>query len=474
MNLLNLFSLKTKKVRDKLVIAFSLMSIIPLLIIMYFIVNYVFLYTSEFLPPSIIIFFTTCIAFLGLILIRRIIAPLIDMAIKTKDIAGGKYDTEVKVKTEDELGEIADAINTMRGKMQRYIDELREYGKRTEALNRQIRKKVTTLTNLMQLGDMITAGANLGEVLGFAAEKLTLELDKGFSDIFMKEKTGGYTSRCFANKSGKEISTNEIIKTLPLIDRAFSAGNKYLTLDSRPPVKPWQTNLRKKVKLRNVLLAPMKSGEKIVGVIMLGNFAPEYKFTDDDIRAIQAFEKLLIIGYQASQVVGVKAVKTEEGKVTEEVTELYTQPHLKKTLEEEINRATFYQKACSLIILEVDGFDDYSKQHGKGKAEQALKQAAKIITEAVPPAAKTADLGSGKFGVTLPEKNKRDSIKIAENIRTQIGSLNLSDDPADRITVSAGIGENPIDGIIAEDIMAKATKNLEKAIEQGRNKVVGA
>jgi len=464
----NSISLGTKGLRYKLMIAFSLMSIIPLLIALYFIVNYAFQDIQNLLYPSLIILFTVWIAFLGFILIRRIINPVIDLAGKTKDIAGGEFDSEVLVESTDELGDIAEAVGTMRDKMRGYVLELQKYGRRTASLNLQIHKKVLTLTNLMQLGDLITAGAKLNEILSFAAEKLACEMENSYSGIFMKEKEGNYTSKCFVNNSGKEILIREILLRMPFVEQVFNEGEPYIVLDSRPLTKHWQIDLRKKLELLNVLLVPMRSSGKIVGVMMLGNFASGFEFRDKDIQAIQAFEKVLVIGYQASQVY---AVKTDE--VIDNLTGLFTRSYLENRLDDEINRAAFYQRACSLVVLGIDDFDNYAKTYGEGKAEQILRQVARLISGSVSPVAKAARFGYSQFGVILPEKNKRESIMIAEGIRRQIEIMQISDNPEDRITISAGVGENPLDGAKAKEIIDKAAQNMNKAIEQGKNKVVG-
>lgn len=51
--------------------------------------------------------------------------------------------------------------------------------------------------------------------------------------------------------------------------------------------------------------------------------------------------------------------------------------------------------------------------------------------------------------------------------------MNVSPDETDKITVSIGVGENPLDGGNAKDVIAKAREYVRRAKEQGKNRVVG-
>ena len=74
-------SLERKSLKYKLVIAFSLMSIIPLLIILYFVAEFIFPETENLLQVSAIVLFTLWISWLGYLLIRQISNPVIDLAL---------------------------------------------------------------------------------------------------------------------------------------------------------------------------------------------------------------------------------------------------------------------------------------------------------------------------------------------------------------------------------------------------------
>jgi diguanylate cyclase (GGDEF)-like protein len=468
MGLFSDLSLERKSLRYKLVIAFALMSIIPLLIMLYFVAEFVFPETDFLVQVSAIVLFALWISWLGYLLIKQIISPVIDLALETRIIAEGKYGTGVSAIREDELGDIAEAVNTMTGRIRSYIGELQEYSRKTAELNVQIHKKVITLTNLMRVGDLITSGTGFNELSRFAAEKIGAEIDDSYSAVFLKEKAGNYLSKFFVNNSGHDVRVDKIELELSFLEKLFSK-QEYLLLDSRPLAQSWQKEIRKKLNLANVLIFPMKASHKIIGAIMLGNFAEGFEFEDDEISIVRAFEKELSLGFQSAQ--GLEATKALD--IVDSLTGLYTRPYLEDRLEDEINRAVFYQRPCSLIIINVDGFEEYSNRYGMPKANQVLKKIAGLLCTVMSPVGKVARFDFDEFGMLMPEKNKRESLEMGEEIRKKIEAMHISGDPDDKVTVSIGVGENPIDGANAKAIVEKAYKNMQLAKSRGKNQVVG-
>ncbi|MGD2279132.1 MAG: diguanylate cyclase [Candidatus Omnitrophota bacterium] len=461
-------SLERKSLRYKLVIAFSLMSIIPLLIILYFVAEFIFPETENLLQVSAIVLFTLWISWLGYLLIRQIINPVIDLALETRIIAEGKYGTGVSMMREDELGDIAEAVNTMTGRIRSYIGELQEYSRKTAELNVQIHKKVITLTNLMRVGDLITSGTGFDELARFTAEKISGEVPESFSAVLIKEKMGNYSAKCFVNKSGKDVRIDRIESELSDLERLFGR-NEYLAIDSAPFTKAWQKELKKNLGLVNAIFFPMTAGGRVIGAILLGNFTEGFEFDEDEIAVVRAFEKELALGFQSAQ--GVETARGAE--IVDSLTGLYTRTYLEDRLEDEINRAVFYQRPCSLLVINVDSFEEYTSRNGTEKANQALKKIGNFLNTVMSPVGKVARFDSGEFGMLLPEKNKRESLEMAEQIRKKVESIHISKDPKDKVTVSIGVGENPIDGTNAREIIKKAYDNMALAKERGRNQVAG-
>ncbi|MBU1083748.1 MAG: sensor domain-containing diguanylate cyclase [Candidatus Omnitrophota bacterium] len=285
MGLAKNMSLERRSVKQKLLIAFSLMSIIPLLSMAYFVTNYIFREMErEMLQVSIIVIFSLWVSWMGYLLARTIVLPLVDMANEVKKIAGGRYDANITLRREDELGDIANGVNEMVAKIR-----------------------------------------------------------------MQEEKRGS-----------KDV-----------IDR---------------------------------------------------------------------------------------------------LTGLYTFSHMEECMGEELKRAQYFQRPCSLIILNIDDCKKYSNTHGPEMAEKALKSVANLLSGIVPPVGTLARTSSDEFGMLLPERNKREALETAEDIRKRVEQMDIS---GTRITVSLGVGENPIDGSDVKEVVFSAKRYLDKAKKSGKNRVNG-
>jgi len=78
-----------------------------------------------------------------------------------------------------------------------------------------------------------------------------------------------------------------------------------------------------------------------------------------------------------------------------------------------------------------------------------------------------------EFSLILPEKNKRQAQEVAEEICKKIQSSFCADrDDTRCLTLSAGVSENPLDGVQVEQLITKAKELLKKAKTGGKNRVV--
>ena len=77
-----------------------------------------------------------------------------------------------------------------------------------------------------------------------------------------------------------------------------------------------------------------------------------------------------------------------------------------------------------------------------------------------------------EFSLILPERNKRQALEIAEEIRKKVQSAFCKDRNSNScLTFSAGVSENPLDGVEAGQLIAKAKEMLKKAKSNGKNQV---
>ena len=164
--------------------------------------------------------------------------------------------------------------------------------------------------------------------------------------------------------------------------------------------------------------------------------------------------------------------KTDQLAIKDDLTDLYNKTFIMGRLEEEIRRAIFYQRPCSFVAFNIDNFRKFRDVHGELAAEEALKRMSKIFRDNLTPVGKAARIGGDDFAMLLPEKNKKEAAYIAEELRKKIETTNLLRQGQASLTVSCGVGENPIDGATADELFKKAMSAVKEAKSLGKNRVV--
>ena len=68
-----------------------------------------------------------------------------------------------------------------------------------------------------------------------------------------------------------------------------------------------------------------------------------------------------------------------------------------------------------------------------------------------------------EFVLIFPDKNKKNAIEIVEKISSEFSVLFPAKTEEDRLSIFAGISENPIDGVQADELYIKARDRMELA-----------
>ena len=463
-------SLAPKGLRYKLVMAFSLMSIIPLLACAYIIFSYSFPSFGELINIIAVVILSVVIAGLGLVVARGLVDPVIEMAIEAKLIANGEFHREISVSGHDELGVLGESINSMTQKIRMNLDELKSFGQRTKELNIDIHKKVLALSSLLQIGDLVASGsAELDAVLGLLVQKVVMLFDSGFCVFYMAPKEGSGEFLPIAHSGVREEALLDIVvrKGEGVLGNVVK-GKTFIVIDKSTKATREIESFKISHNIKNMMAVPISSGNKDYGIFVVGNRQEDYRYKVDDTDLIKIFSKHITIAIEND--IWIK--KAEEFSIKDDLTDLFNKNYILTRLDDEIRRSIFYQRPCSFMIFNIDNFKTLRDSQGELVAEDVLKRLARILKDNSTPVGKLARIGGDEFALLLPEKNKREAAEIAENIRKKIEGANFSRDGKLSITVSGGVSENPIDGSTQEELFKKAIEAVNGAKALGKNRVV--
>ncbi|MCX5687307.1 MAG: diguanylate cyclase [Candidatus Omnitrophica bacterium] len=452
LKLLKELSMVPKGLRYKTMIAFSLMSLIPILVcawvVMIYIVPNINLFFGLTLGNiSFILFTCIVISILGLYVTKEMIDPVIKMAEEARIIAEGDTTKSINIIREDEVGDLSRSLNIMTQQIKENMEELKGYEERTKLINLDINKKVLALSGLLQIGNLISSSKELHSILSFITQKVS-DIENNFAVLLIlaDESLKGYTAAYSCN-----IEENKV----------FGLILKQSELSS--------DILAGKLGLENIAGMPVTSAGKLCGMLIVGNNEKDFIFTDDEKELLKVFAKQISIALEND----ILARKSKELAIKDEVTCLYNYNYMKTRLDEEIKRALVYQRPCGYLLVDIDDFKNFYKTYGEEKSEAFLKALGTILQSSVIEIDKVGRLRDDKFAVILPEKNKRQSTHIAEEIRKKIEEEIWKRVKSDnKLTVSIGVSENPIDGSTADELMEKAERLVRSTKPLGKNRVV--
>ncbi|MEE9500052.1 MAG: diguanylate cyclase [Candidatus Omnitrophota bacterium] len=464
-------SLLPQGLRYKLLIAFSLMSVIPLLVIGYLLNNLILLEEKlSFAQISLMVLFSIIIAWLGLFLARHIIERVIDMALEIRIITEGNYDRKIFVDTGDEIGQIGEAINFLTKRIKDNISDLKDYQGKLKEINLDVQKRVTVLSNLLQISELISSSVKLDVILELILNKLAQQYEGGFAAVyFFNDKDKRFTLRSSYNLESEGLLTAKIEKGKGILGKAI-LKEKHLIIDASSKFSSAEQEFKAVYKCENLVAFPISMAYEVTALVVFGNNIKNFTFTNDDIAIIKIFVEQIAIAIENEFLIK----KAEKLEIKDKLTGLFNRAYMVHRLDEEIKRSIICRRSCSFILIDIDDFKKYQDEKGRKRAEDALKKVALLIGEFSQPVGKAGLLDRDTFALILPEVNKKEALEIAEKIRKGIERLGLSSEKDDRLTASAGVSENPLDGGSVDEILKKGETALKTAKQEGKNKIVAA
>jgi diguanylate cyclase (GGDEF)-like protein len=131
-------------------------------------------------------------------------------------------------------------------------------------------------------------------------------------------------------------------------------------------------------------------------------------------------------------------------------------------------------EVIAVLMLDLDHFKDFNDRHGHPAGDEALRTFAEILRSCMRENDVAARYGGEEFAVMLPGVDASAAMMIAERIRsrTELAIMSLAPGITDRITVSIGVAQAPIQALDRNSLLRIADEALYQAKEDGRNRVV--
>jgi len=469
-NQANRFSLNSRTVKQKLMVAFQLMSILPFLVCVYLLSTHIFSKSGIKLEIILYLAVSAFLAVVGLLVIKEVFDRLTSVTNEAKFIAAGDINRNLLVEHGDEVGELGGILNQLTQRIRSNMDELNNYSEKTTQINIEIQKKIIILSNLMQISSLISGGSKFEEVLKIAVEKSRALANSEIAFLLFKDDLkDSFRMKVADGIKADYLMTVEITSKDDIYNKAFNL-NKLLILDKQNALNANLTvDFLSKFQVKNCLAMPIFLRGTVKAVLGIANTQDNFSYNKSDIELLDIFSKQIAVAIEND----ILAHRVEKLEIKDTLTGLYNRFFIESRLKEEISRAIVYQRPCAFVIFDLDNFKNYREKFGAISAELALKKVAVLMRDSITEVDRAGRTDDDEFSLILPEKNKRQALEVAEKICKKVqDSFCAEQDSSKCLTFSAGVSENPLDGVQVEQLTAKAKELLKRAKAGGKNRIV--
>ena len=429
-----------------------------------------------------ILFITISVAvIIALIISQNIALPILQVTKGTNELASGRYDVRIKIKSSDEVGRLANNFNFMADSLATKMEELRiaylELQDKAELItqqNRDLDRKVFETTTLYKISHMMSeVGFDIDKLLDIIIEKsieaakatkgslMLLDDAQEFLEVqrvIMWDETLNRAVPIENFKKNIKIKPGEGIAGKVLVTGEMLIINQP---ENDPNFKQFDDNERF---IQNICCIPLKVNNITFGVINIVDKVDGSSFEKRDTDLLMA-----MVNQAAIVLDNTKLFKLA---ITDGLTGLYLVRHFKNKLASEEKRAKRYNKIFSILFFDIDHFKKFNDTYGHHIGDEVLKQVATIFKNSLRDGIDlAARYGGEEMIALLPETDIKGAYIVAERLRNAVANHEFTGYKTSlHVTISIGISEFPSSDTDSLELIRKADTALYQSKEGGRNK----
>ncbi len=331
-----------------------------------------------------------------------------------------------------------------------------------------LRKRFQRYSTLKEVTEALSSGLSLEETVKLVAGRSFRIVGKGDECLlFLVDRARGKLALAAGERaeglSGPEAGKGDIFDRWALRQR-----QPLLITDTRKDFRFSLEEIDETARCwRSLVIAPVVSKERVVGLLRMNSRAPD-TFTSDDLRLLDLISGLASVAIENALLYK----RTEELAIRDGLTGLYVHRYFHERLQRELELARIAGSRLAVFMCDLDHFKGYNDRYGHTAGDILLKRIAAILVKNTKDDSLVARYGGEEFAVILPGLARDEAINIAQKIRKKVESeIFLIRRARTRITISIGVVTFPEDDLTPGGLVKGADEAMYKAKRKGRNLV---
>lgn len=337
-----------------------------------------------------------------------------------------------------------------------------------------LRQRVNELKALNEIAKALNSILDPKEIFNVIIHKITdLVKAEAWSVLLIDENTGELVFEAAAGQAADKLKGLRIKIGQGIAGWVAQKGTSLIVPDvSQDPRFFSGVDKKTKFRTKSVLCVPLKSREKVVGVVEVINKVGGENFDQDDLNIFETMVEHATIALQNASLYQ----QIEHIAIIDDLTKLYNTRFCNQYLDNLFLRTKLDSNSISLIFLDIDRFKLVNDNFGHLVGSETLRAVGERIKKSVRKDDVCVRFGGDEYIVILSRTTKKAAMVIAESIRQEISknSFPTPDNQTFNLTVTVGVASFPEDAGNKEELIGLADRAMYEGKDSGRDRVVAA
>lgn len=200
----------------------------------------------------------------------------------------------------------------------------------------------------------------------------------------------------------------------------------------------------------SILCAPLKSGEEIIGTLVLGG--EPHQFCDEDLNFLIALGHAASLGIDKSKLFE----EVQRLAIVDDLTGAYNRNYFNKSLDNEIIRAKRLGYPIGLLFLDIDNLKEVNDTYGHVAGDQLLMAVVEIMKDHLRETDWVARYGGDEFAVILPGCPADKLLVVADKLMRALTKQTLVTEDGQDMPIRVSMG-----GAVFPDTVGRSAKAID-------------